>query len=40
MIKEELLTLIDEIKREGCEGQRIELKSAQGGCPKIYDTLF
>ena len=39
MIKEELLTLIDEIKREGCEGQRIELKSAQGGCPKLYDTL-
>ena len=39
MLKEELLELIKIIKEQRCEGQRIELKSANLGFPKIYDTL-
>ncbi len=39
MLKEDLIELINEIIKQKCEDQRIELKSAVNGCPKIYDTL-
>ena len=36
----ELIELVEKIKHEKCEGQRIEVKSASNGCPKhLYDTL-
>ncbi|MBQ8178640.1 MAG: putative DNA binding domain-containing protein [Clostridia bacterium] len=39
MLKEELFDLVNQIRTERCEGQRVELKSANGGCPRIYETL-
>lgn len=39
MLKEELIDLVKQIQSQGCEGQRLELKSANKGFPKIYDTL-
>lgn len=39
MLKEELITLVKKIQEQKCEGQYIEIKSAERGFPKIYDTL-
>ncbi|MGN0874673.1 MAG: RNA-binding domain-containing protein, partial [Akkermansia sp.] len=40
MLEEELLTLIETIRRRGCEGQTTEVKAAAKGCPeKLYDTM-
>lgn len=40
MQEEELENLVEKIRRERCEGQRIEVKSAAEGCPAhLYDTL-
>lgn len=40
MQTEELLSLVEEIKRQKTEKQTIELKAANAGCPKkLYDTL-
>ena len=39
MLEEELFELVDKVRNLRCEGQVLELKSAHGGCPKIYDTL-
>lgn len=39
MLSSELVELIVVIQAQKCESNRIELKSAQQGCPKIYDTL-
>lgn len=40
MQTEELLNLVDEIKRQKTEKQTIELKAANIGCPnRLYDTL-
>ena len=36
----ELVKLVEKIKSERCEGQRIEVKKASDGCPsRLYDTL-
>ena len=39
MLSEELLELVKRIQSQKCEGQTIEVKAAQGGCPKLYETL-
>ena len=40
MIEEELHTLIETIRRRGCEWQTMEVKAARDGCPeKLYDTM-
>ena len=39
MLSKDLLELIQEIRKNGSEDNRIEIKKAAGGCPKIYDTL-
>lgn len=39
MLSEELLELVKRIQSRKCEGQTIEVKAAQGGCPKLYETL-
>ena len=40
MIEDELRELIEKVRRRGCEGQTMEIKSAHEGCPaKLYDTL-
>ena len=39
MLSRDLLELIQEIRKNGSEDHRIEIKKAAGGCPKIYDTL-
>ena len=39
MLSKDLLELIQEIRKNGSEDHRIEIKKAAGGCPKIYDTL-
>lgn len=39
MLNEELVKLIDKILEEKCEGQTLEIKSANKGFPKIWDTL-
>ncbi len=40
MLKEELRELVKQIQIDRCETNRIELKSAQQGCPKkLYGTL-
>ena len=39
MLPEELIRLIKDIKSTASEDNRIELKKAEGGCPKLYDTL-
>lgn len=39
MLSKELIELIQQIRKNGSEDNRIEIKKALGGCPKIYDTL-
>lgn len=39
MLSHELINLIENVKHIKSEDNRIELKSAKQGCPKIYDTL-
>lgn len=39
MLSKELIELIQQIQISGSEDNRIEIKKALGGCPKIYDTL-
>lgn len=39
MLNEELVKLIDKILEEKCEGQTLEIKCANKGFPKIWDTL-
>ena len=39
MLSKDLIELIQEIRKNGSEDNRIEIKKAAGGCPKIYDTL-
>ena len=39
MLSEELYELVKRIQSQKCEGQTIEVKAAQGGCPKLYETL-
>ena len=39
MLPEELISLINDIRQNGSEDNRIEIKKAAGGCPKLYDTL-
>ena len=40
MLREELVELANEIIKSKAETQNIEVKAAQGGCPKrLYDTL-
>ena len=40
MTNEELLILVEQICSNKAEGQTIELKAAEGGCPqKLYGTL-
>lgn len=40
MTKEELKEFIKKVQKAKCESQTLELKAAQGGCPKrLYDTL-
>lgn len=39
MLREELIELVKQIQSQHCEGQKIELKAANKGFPKIYDTL-
>ena len=39
MISKDLVELIQQIRKNGSEDNRIEIKKAAGGCPKIYDTL-
>lgn len=40
MTKEELLEILDEIQKNKCETQTLEIKAAELGCPKrLYDTL-
>ena len=39
MLKEELVNLVEKILIEKIEGQNIEIKSANKGFPKIWDTL-
>ncbi|MBQ6606495.1 MAG: putative DNA binding domain-containing protein [Firmicutes bacterium] len=39
MLVEELIDLIQKIQKFQCEFQTIEVKSANQGCPKLYDTI-
>ena len=39
MLENELFELIKVIQQQKCENNYIELKSAQKGCPKLFDTL-
>lgn len=40
MNKEELKELLEQVQKEKCESQTLELKSAKEGCPKrLYDSL-
>ncbi|MCD8308224.1 MAG: putative DNA binding domain-containing protein [Clostridia bacterium] len=39
MLVSDLITLVNKIQNDKHEGQTLEVKSAHGGCPKIYDTL-
>lgn len=39
MLSEELIELVKRIQSQKSEGQTIEVKAAQGGCPKLYETL-
>lgn len=39
MLATELIDLVQEVITQKCERQTIELKSAAGGTPKLYDTL-
>lgn len=39
MLTADLISLVNKILHEKHEGQTLEVKSAHGGCPKLYDTL-
>jgi ATP-dependent DNA helicase RecG len=39
MLSNELIDLIEQIRKNGAEDNHIEIKKAAGGFPKIYDTL-
>lgn len=39
MLSEELIDLVKRIQNRKYEEQTIEVKAAQGGCPKLYETL-
>ena len=39
MLSDELVHLITSIRNQKHEGQTIEVKAAQNGCPKLYETL-
>jgi ATP-dependent DNA helicase RecG len=39
MIENELIMLVNDIRKKKCESNYIELKAATKGCPKIFDTL-
>lgn len=39
MIENELIMLVNDIRKKKCESNYIELKAAAKGCPKIFDTL-
>ena len=40
MTKAELSEILDDIQRNKCETQILEIKAAESGCPrKMYDTL-
>lgn len=39
MLQSELIDLVKEIKQQKCESNYIEIKSAGGGCPKLFDTF-
>lgn len=39
MIEQEFKTLLEKIQSQECEEQVVEIKAANEGCPKIYDTL-
>ena len=39
MLSEELTDLVKRICKQKYEEQTIEVKAAQGGCPRLYDTL-
>jgi ATP-dependent DNA helicase RecG len=39
MLIEELLNLTEQTRRCKCESNRLELKAARKGCPRLYDTL-
>ncbi|MGN1087300.1 MAG: ATP-binding protein [Porcipelethomonas sp.] len=39
MLEIELIELAEKIRKQKCESNNIELKSAGKGCPKLFDTL-
>ena len=39
MLSEELMELVKRIQSRRYEEQTIEVKAAQGGCPRLYETL-
>lgn len=39
MLPEDLVDLVQKVRKQKAEGQTLEVKAAQGGCPKLYDTL-
>lgn len=39
MMDIELIQLVESVKKCKCESNYIEIKSAQNGCPKLYDTF-
>ena len=40
MLADELLRIIKDIEKNKAEGQNLEIKTANKGCPKrLYDTL-
>lgn len=39
MLENELFELVNAIQQQKCENNYIELKAAQKGCPKLFDTL-
>ena len=39
MLVDELKALVTQVQKMKCETGQLELKSANKGCPKLYDTL-
>lgn len=39
MLENELIELVDDIRRKQCESNYIELKAAAKGCPKLFETF-
>lgn len=39
MLEIELIELVEKIRKQKCESNNIELKSAGKGCPRLFDTL-